>query len=211
MITLFNVNKKYKERNIFSDLFLNINDNELVCISGDSGSGKTTLLNILSLSDKPDSGVLTIDNYKNPSSKEIQQLRRNKIGYIFQNYGLIENETVQQNLDIASKFCGLNNKEKAEIYESALNQLSLPKECLQKKVYTLSGGEQQRVAISKLFISKPKYIFADEPTGNLDRKNKEIVFQALLNFHKQGSTVVYVSHDYELISQANMNIELPIR
>lgn len=208
MITLLNINKKYKERSIFSDLSFNIKDNELVCISGNSGSGKTTLLNILSLSDIPDSGDLTIDNYKNPSSKEVQQLRRNKIGYVFQNYGLIENETVEQNLDIVSKFSRLRNKE--EIYESALNQLALPKEYLQKKVYTLSGGEQQRVAISKLLILKPKYIFADEPTGNLDRTNKEIVFQSLLGFHKNGSTVIYVSHDKELISHANVNIELPI-
>lgn len=136
MITLLNINKKYKERSIFSDLSFNIKDNELVCISGNSGSGKTTLLNILSLSDIPDSGDLTIDNYKNPSSKEVQQLRRNKIGYVFQNYGLIENETVEQNLDIVSKFSRLRNKE--EIYESALNQLALPKEYLQKR-YILSA------------------------------------------------------------------------
>lgn len=210
MIILHNINKKYKNKQIFSDLSLRINDNEFVCISGDSGAGKTTLLNIMGLSDSPDSGYVTIDTHENPGSKEIQQLRRNKIGYVFQNYGLVENETVQQNLDITSRFCTFKGKEKQYAYEQALEQLALPRTYLQEKVYTLSGGEQQRIAISRLLITKPEFIFADEPTGNLDRNNRDIVFQALRDFHKNGATVVYVSHDKDLINQAHVNIQLPI-
>lgn len=209
MITLYNINKKYKNKQIFSNLSIQINDNEFVCISGDSGAGKTTLLNIMGLSDSPDSGDVIIDNHENPDSKQIQQLRRNKIGYIFQNYGLVENETVQQNLDITSRFRTFKGKEKQFAYEQALEQLSLPRTSLKEKVYRLSGGEQQRIAISRLLITKPEFIFADEPTGNLDRNNRDIVFQALRGFHKNGATVVYVSHDKELIDQAHMHIRLP--
>ncbi len=210
MIILTDVYKKFTGKSLLSNFSVKIDDGDLVCISGASGSGKTTLLNIIGLLEKPDSGEIIIDNLVNPNKREIQKLRREKIGYIFQNYGLVENESVQKNLNITSKFVKIKKKERESIYIQVLKEMGLSERYLHKKIYTLSGGEQQRVAISRLLITKPKYIFADEPTGNLDEKNRDIVFGALRKFNKLGSTVIYVSHDKYLINQALTNIDLNI-
>src|SRR5699024_6097660 len=146
---------------------LTIEEKDFVCICGKSGSGKSTLLNILGLSDIPNSGDVEFDGCINPNFQEIQQLRKRTIGYLFQNYGLVDNLTVKENLDIASRFCLINKNEKNQIYQNALNSIGLTKDFLSRKIYSLSGGEQQRVALARLIIKQPKYIFADEPTGNL--------------------------------------------
>lgn len=208
MIELNNIEKKYNQKVLLKDYSVSIPQNELVCISGRSGAGKTTLLNILSLSEFPNSGDVIFNGKKNPDNKSIQLLRRKKIGYLFQNYGLVENETIKKNLDIIFKVCNVQGKNKQELYQQALEKVGLNKSYLNKKVYTLSGGEQQRIAVAKLIIKKPEFIFADEPTGNLDKENRDLVFKILLDFHQKGATVVYVSHDEQLIKKGNMNINL---
>lgn len=209
MIRLTNITKSYGDRKLFSEVTLTIEEKDFVCICGKSGSGKSTLLNILGLSDIPNSGDVEFDGCINPNFQEIQQLRKRTIGYLFQNYGLVDNLTVKENLDIASRFCLINKNEKNQIYQNALNSIGLTKDFLSRKIYSLSGGEQQRVALARLIIKQSKYIFADEPTGNLDSDNKKLVFNQLCEFNKQGATVIYVSHDQDLIRQGNKKIELP--
>lgn len=207
MIRLQNVNKKFTDKTILNDYSLIIKENDFLGIYGASGSGKTTLLNICSLLEKQDSGDVVFEDVKNPNRRQIQKLRQTKIGYLFQNYGLIENETVEKNLAVAFYGMKMSKLEKHSIALEALKKVGLSN-LLKKKIYVLSGGEQQRVALARLLIKKPKYIFADEPTGNLDRKNAEIVFDILQEFVHQGTTVLFVSHDEALVRRAKTIVEL---
>ncbi|MDR1473423.1 MAG: ABC transporter ATP-binding protein [Lactobacillales bacterium] len=208
MIQVENVSKTFEKQQVLSDIDLTINEGELLCFAGPSGVGKTTLLNIVSLIERPSMGRVEIDGIYKWTPSVIQKLRREKIGYVFQNYGLIENDTVQQNLLLTSKFVLLNKNERRTAFAQALDEVGLSEMYLNRKVYGLSGGEQQRVALARLLITKPKYIFADEPTGNLDAENKEMVFQILEKFARNHHTVVYVSHDEDLIKRADRVIYL---
>jgi putative ABC transport system ATP-binding protein len=208
MIKLKNVTKKFGKHEVISNFNLEITEKELLCLSGPSGAGKTTLLNIMSLIEEPSSGTIEIDDNSHWSLSKKQQIRRNKFGYVFQNYGLIDNDSVQDNLLLTSKFVHKNKKEKLTIFEKSLAKVGLDGSYLSRKVYSLSGGEQQRVALARLFITKPKYIFADEPTGNLDQNNSELVFDILTKFSRNGSTVIYVSHDQSLIKRADRIVDL---
>lgn len=184
---------------------LEISKGELVAITGNSGSGKTTLLNIMGLLEKPNSGDIIINNIKNPNSKQIRILQRDFYGYLFQNYALIENENVENNLKIALKYQkNINHNEKINY---ALESVSLRK-YNKKKIYELSGGEQQRVALARVILKECEVIFADEPTGNLDKKNRDIVFDILKSLNKNGKTIVFVTHDLELSEQADRVIKL---
>ena len=147
-----------------------INKGELVVIVGPSGAGKTTILNMISMIDKPDSGSISINGENSFSKKDIQNLRRYVFGYIFQNYALIENDTVKENLLLSKKY-RKNFKEKE--LEESLEKVGISKEYLGHKVCELSGGEQQRIAIARTMLKPWEIILADEPTGNLDTSNKE--------------------------------------
>ncbi|MDR3156445.1 MAG: ABC transporter ATP-binding protein [Lactobacillales bacterium] len=208
MIQVEKVSKTFENQQVLSDFDLTINEEELLCLAGPSGVGKTTLLNIISLIERPTKGRVEIDGICKWSPSVIQKFRREKIGYVFQNYGLIENDTVQQNLLLTSKFTPLSKNERKDAFVKALDEVRLNKTYLNRKVYHLSGGEQQRVALARLLITKPKYIFADEPTGNLDTENKEVIFQILEKFVRNHHTVVYVSHDEKLIQRADRVIYL---
>ncbi|HBF1461298.1 TPA: putative bacteriocin export ABC transporter [Clostridioides difficile] len=198
MISLINISKKFKDKSIIDKFNLEISKGEFVAITGNSGSGKTTLLNIMGLLEKPNSGDIIINNIKNPNSKQIRILQRDFYGYLFQNYALIENENVENNLKIALKYQKNINHNKKINY--ALESVGLRK-YNKKKIYELSGGEQQRVALARV-------IFADEPTGNLDKKNRDIVFDILKSLNKNGKTIVFVTHDLELSEQADRVIKL---
>ena len=147
-----------------------INKNEFIAIIGESGAGKTTILNMISMIDKPDSGSISINGENSFSKKDIQNLRRYVFGYIFQNYALIENDTVKENLLLSKKY-RKNFKEKE--LEESLEKVGISKEYLGHKVCELSGGEQQRIAIARTMLKPCEIILADEPTGNLDTSNKE--------------------------------------
>ena len=169
---------------------------EFVAIVGESGSGKTTLLNIMGLLEKPDSGAVTICGQKNPafSSRAAVELRRHRISYLFQNYGLVDTETVENNMRTATHFKRIGKKEERRLIAEALEQAGL-KGYEKRKVYTLSGGEQQRVALAKVIAKSPQIIFADEPTGSLDEHNRNDVLALLKEFHRRGKTIVVVTHD----------------
>src|SRR5690625_1006851 len=147
MIELNGIWKKYNKKSVFSDFSINIKENEFVTIIGPSGAGKTTLLNLIGLLDYPDRGTVKVSGYINPKRKEIEYLRRFKLGYIFQNYVLMDNETVYRNLLISKAYNKDFNKEKVV---ETLHAVGLSTSCLNQKIYQLSGGEQQRIAIARV-------------------------------------------------------------
>ena len=194
IIQLKNLDKKYGDKYLFKNLDFSIKKGEMIAITGASGSGKSTLLNIIGLIDKPDSGEVSICGNKNPYDKEKIKLNlfRNNIGYLFQNYALVDNYTVSKNLDIALEY--VKCKDKKRLKEEALDKVGLLDK-LNNKVFQLSGGEQQRVALARLMLKENDIILADEPTGSLDEENKDIILKLLKELNNKGKTVVVVTHD----------------
>ncbi|MDO5040083.1 putative bacteriocin export ABC transporter [Clostridium sp.] len=207
MIQLQNISKSYKDKNIFENFNLSINKGDFISIIGESGSGKTTLINIMGLLEKPTEGNVIINNITNPNNKESLMLQRNSFGYLFQNYALIENETVEKNLKIALKYNKDKNKNKIELINHVLKLVEL-ENYNKKKIYELSGGEQQRISLARIMLKKCEIIFADEPTGNLDKKNRDIVFNILKDLNEKGKTIILVTHDKELSNKCDKTINL---
>lgn len=176
---------------------------------GESGHGKTTLLNIIGLISNKSSGDITIYNSINPniSSKEAMLLRRNKIGYLFQNYGLIDDESVLWNLKLALAYKKISKKEKINKIDNLLEEFNILK-LRNKKVYQLSGGEQQRIAIIRLILKESDLILADEPTGSLDSENRNFIMSSLKNLNKTGKTIIIVTHDPYVASNCEKVINI---
>lgn len=205
MIEIKNLNKKFNDKVIFNNLNLTIEDGEMLAISGASGSGKTTLLNILGKLDKEYDGNIIIDN-KNLKTITQTNYLRNTIGYLFQNYALADNLTVTRNLDFSLKY---SDDKSLEAKENALEMVGLdPKEYLNKKIYTLSGGEQQRVALARLFLKPCSIILADEPTESLDVKNRDIILEILRKMNEHGKTVIVVTHDPYVLTVCDRVIKI---
>lgn len=204
MIELKNVSKKFEGKIILSDFSVKITENEFITIIGRSGSGKTTLLNIMGLLDRPDEGIVKIFNNDNPSGKSLMKLRRYYFGFIFQNFVLMNNKTVKENLLLSTKYNTSNNID----IISALSEVHLEQSILTKKVYQLSGGEQQRLAIARVMLKPCSIIFADEPTGNLDHYNKEIILSLLLKLKQKGKTIICVTHDTDIAEKSTRTITL---
>lgn len=201
---LTNVNKYYSKKSVFENLNLVINSGDFVCIKGGSGSGKSTLFNVIGGLDSIDSGSIQLfgnDNIKN-NSKILRTLLKNKIGFIFQNYGLIDDRTVLYNLNIINK-----HKKSILEYEDLLKQLDL-NVSLNQKVHTLSGGEQQRVALAKIILKDCDLILADEPTASLDTKNSQMVMKTLKYLNEQGKTIILVTHDNSVAQTCQTIYEL---
>ncbi|OOM81809.1 lipoprotein-releasing system ATP-binding protein LolD [Clostridium puniceum] len=192
MLELLDINKSYGKKSILKNFSMKVSKNEFITITGKSGSGKTTLLNIIGLLENPDNGTVKIIEKTNPTKKEIQLLRRNNLGYIFQNYALLENETVKSNLLLAAKY---NKNFKTEMLLDALDKVELNNNILNEKVYQLSGGEQQRIAIARILLKPCDIILADEPTGNLDEYNKKQIVSILCKMKNLNKTIVCVTHD----------------
>ncbi len=193
IVELKNVSKSYGDKNVLNNLSTKIEEGTFNVIMGASGSGKSTILNIIGLLDKATSGDVILFGQKNirPFSMKAEQMLKNKIGYLFQNFALIENETVVNNLKLALENVRGNKKEKIS---EALKEVGL-EGYENKKIFKCSGGEQQRVAIARLLLKPCELILADEPTGSLDIKNREIVVKLLKNMQELGKTIIVVSHD----------------
>jgi putative ABC transport system ATP-binding protein len=172
---------------------------------GSSGSGKTTLLNIIGLLDKPDSGKVEINQKSSFTKKEKLLLRRNTFAYVFQNYALIDNETVKQNLLISQPY---NKSYSTLLMEETLEKVGLSTSVLDHKIYQLSGGEQQRIAMARIMLKPCEIILADEPTGNLDENNKQKIIEMFLELKRMGKTIVCVTHDKELGASSDRILEL---
>ncbi|RMC24154.1 MULTISPECIES: ABC transporter ATP-binding protein [unclassified Lactobacillus] len=196
MIEIHNLTKSFGRKIVFQNLNLEVKDKEMVAIMGASGSGKSTLLNILGLIDGFDSGSYIFDGQSNikPNSTQASREIRNKINYIFQNFALIDNQTVAQNLTLAQKYVRKDKAAKIRQIDETLRRVGL-EDYKDSKVYELSGGQQQRVAVARAMIKPSQLILADEPTGSLDEQNRDIIMKELRQLNMMGKTLVIVTHD----------------
>ena len=207
-ISLKNISKKYGNHKILENINLDIYEGNFICIFGKSGGGKTTLLNIIGTLEEYDEGELICFSEHNPirNGKESELLRRYKIAYLFQNFALVDNMTVQENLNLAVKYS--RSTDKKSIIKKALKDMGI-EDKLKSKIFELSGGEQQRVALARNMVKPYEIMLADEPTGSLDSENKKIVIDTLVKLNKLGKTIIVVSQDkeFEKIAHKNFIIE----
>lgn len=204
MITAKNIKKKYNDQEVLRGIDLKIDKNEFVVILGASGSGKSTLLNILSGLEKSDSGEVVYDNesISNYSEKQLTKFRKDKIGFVFQQYYLLNNLTVEQNVKVGANLA--DNKE----YVDIIKDLGL-EDKLSKYPNELSGGEQQRVSIARALAKKPTVLFLDEPTGALDEETGRKILEYLLKLKdKSHFTMIMVTHNENIAELANKIIHV---
>lgn len=209
MIEIKKIGKKFGDKVVFTDLSYTINDGKMIAIVGPSGCGKSTLLNILGLLDTDYSGEVLYDGQllSKASEKKRDEYIRNNINYLFQNYALIETDTVEENLMLALEYEKFTKNEKIQKINKSLELVGL-KDFNKKSVFTLSGGEQQRVALARIILKRGNIVLADEPTGNLDRNNSNKVMEILKELQKQGRTIIIVTHDESLAAQCDDIIRL---
>ena len=207
MIKLEHVSKSYSAGiPALNDVSLNIEEGEFVFIVGDSGSGKSTLIKLLLKELDPTSGTITIDGRKLNKIKrrQIPKFRRN-IGVVFQDFRLLKDRNIYDNVAFAQKVIGESNR---SIKKNVPTMLSLVGLAAKYRSYPkqLSGGEQQRVAIARALVNKPKILLADEPTGNLDSNNAWEIMKLMVEINEQGTTVVVVTHNLEIVKAMNKRV-----
>ena len=203
-IYISNLKKSYGQNVIFNGISLSISDNGVTCLFGSSGCGKTTLINIIGQIEEYDSGKIVYDN-KEITNKDRKAFLREKVGFIFQNFGLLENETVYENMMMVYKIKKLKNPRR--VINEMLKRFNL-EDMIDRPVYELSGGEQQRVAIAKVFLKDPDLVLADEPTASLDDDNKDIVLAMIDELRRSGKTIIIVSHDKKIRDFCDVAIDI---
>ena len=188
---------------------INVKDGEFVAIMGPSGCGKSTLLNILGLLDTPTEGKYWLGDEEVGHLKERERTayRKGRIGFVFQNFNLIDELTVEENIDLQLKYLGIGKAERKERVLDILRKVKLSHRA-KHYPHQLSGGQQQRVAIARAVMGKPSIILADEPTGNLDSKNGMEVMQLLSELNDEGTTIVMVTHSKHDATYASRIINL---
>src|SRR3989344_708076 len=193
----------------FRGLNLRIKKGELVSIMGASGSGKSTLLNLIGGLDKPTKGKVIIDSHdlSKMDENEMAVLRRNKIGFVFQSFNLINSFTAMQNVELPMIFNGIEIEGRKEKARKILTEVGLEKK-LENKSTKLSGGETQRVSIARALANDPQIILADEPTGNLDSKSGKHIMEILKKLNKDGRTIIVVTHDIKIAKQTKRIIRI---
>lgn len=202
MIELKNVRKSFDDRVLYENLNLTIPDGEFAVLIGASGCGKTTLLDMIAGIEPIDSGEVLVDGVNILKRKNRLAYYQTKLGMCFQNFALIENMTVRRNLELVQK------KSRSEMsIDDALRRVGMT-DYLEKKVCTLSGGEQQRIALARLMVKKCSIVLADEPTGSLDADNAAKVMAILSDLNAMGKTVVMVTHDTKYQDIGTRQIDL---
>ncbi len=202
MIELKNVRKSFGERVLFENLNLKISDGDFAVLIGASGCGKTTLLDIIAGIEPIDSGEVLVDGVNILKRRNRLAYYQTKLGMCFQNFALIENMTVRKNLELVQK------KSRSDMsLDDALRRVGMT-DYLDKKVCTLSGGEQQRIALARLMVKKCSIVLADEPTGSLDADNAAKVMAILSDLNAMGKTVVMVTHDTKYQKIGTRQIDL---
>lgn len=207
MIEIQNLCKAYGNHILFDHFSLTIQDHEVVAIMGHSGSGKSTLLNMIGLIDEADDGSILFDHQKvYYDTREATQVIRYQLAYLFQNFALIDEETVEKNLLIALKYVKATKKEKQKMIENMLEKVGLAG-YKSIKVAFLSGGEQQRVALARALLKPAKFLLCDELTGSLDQENAQKVMDLLLKY-RGDHTIIIVTHDITIAQRCDRIITL---
>ena len=206
LLEVKNVSKIYGDLHALKEVSFQVRKGEWVAIMGSSGSGKSTMMNIIGCMDKPSIGEVILDgqDITKESQNSLTKIRREKIGLIFQQFHLIPYLTALENVMVAQYYHSIPDEQEAL---QALERVGL-KDRAKHLPSQLSGGEQQRVCIARALINSPEIILADEPTGNLDEVNEKIVIEILKQLHKEGSTIIVVTHDLEVGDVAERKIIL---
>ena len=208
MIELQHIWKQFGSRIIFSDLNLNFQSGMVYALIGNSGCGKTTLLNMLAKLETFDKGEI-IYKGKSLTSLKNEEFYRNELGYLFQNFGLLESQTIRENLELGLIGKKKNKKqEKERLLLQALQAVRLDYLSLNQKIYELSGGEAQRVALAKIILKDPPLILADEPTASLDPKNSKEIMEILLELRNANRTIIIATHNPSIWKMADQVIHL---
>ena len=188
---------------------LDIEKGDLVAIVGHSGSGKSTLMNMLGCLDTPTSGKYVLDgqDVASMTDNQLADVRNKEIGFIFQGFNLISNLDAVGNVELPLVYRGVSKKDRKQLAMEALKSVGL-EDRMKHKPNEMSGGQQQRVAIARAVAAKPPIILADEPTGNLDTKSTQEIMEILKELHRSGRTVIIITHDEEIASQAHRVIRI---
>lgn len=211
IIEISDLKKKYKrgseDIHALDGISLTVNSGEFMSITGASGSGKTTLMNIIGCIDNPTEGSIKIENtdVSHMSQKELTTVRRDTLGFVFQQFYLIPTLTASENVQLPGLFA--NNMQREMRAEELLQLVGLGDRA-DHLPSQLSGGEMQRVAIARALINEPKILLADEPTGNLDSKNAEIIFDTFKKLNENGLTIIVVTHSTELAQRAKRMVSI---
>lgn len=207
MIEIEELSKRFDEKIVLNKINCKLEAGLSYTIVGKSGVGKTTLLNIMAGLELPTSGKVMID-HEVVNQMTLSKLRREKFGFIFQNFGLIDEETVADNLQIAFANQKIAKKQQTLEMRAILDELDLKNLPLDQKIYALSGGEQQRVALARIILKKPTIVFADEPTGSLDAENSKLIIDHLLTDFGPKATILIATHDPQVWNRCDRVISI---
>jgi len=194
---------------VLKGIDLDIERGDYIAIMGPSGSGKSTLMNLLGCLDTPTSGsyILNGKDVSKMSDDELAEIRNNEIGFVFQTFNLLPRTTALENVALPMIYAGISKKERTERAEEVLEDVGLA-DRMDHKPNQLSGGQRQRVAVGRALVNKPSIILADEPTGNLDSKTSKEIMDLLDEIHRNGNTVIVVTHEEDIAARAHRVIRL---
>lgn len=213
VIQLDNIKKEYRSLDVVTPILkgisLTVNQGDFIAITGPSGSGKSTMMNIIGLLDTPTHGayILNGQNTTGLSEDQLAFVRNKEIGFVFQSFNLLGRASALDNVILPAIYAGLGRKEREEKAKELLKKLGL-EERVHNHPNQLSGGQQQRVAIARSLMNDPEIILADEPTGNLDTKSGTDVMNILKELNKEGKTIVLITHEHDIASQAKKIIHI---
>jgi len=213
IVSAIHVSKVYPldgiEVKALDDVNISVDKGEFVAIIGPSGSGKSTLMHLIGALDTPTKGDVFIDgkNIAKLDKTQLAKVRNQKIGFVFQQFNLLNKTSAIQNVEIPLIYAGVNEEKRQEMSKKMLQKVGLG-ERMQNHPNQLSGGQQQRVAIARALINNPAIILADEPTGNLDTKTGKNIMQFFHQLNKEGKTIILVTHDPEIAKQADRQIKI---
>ena len=194
---------------VLKGIDLDIERGDYIAIMGPSGSGKSTLMNLLGCLDTPTSGsyILNGKDVSKMSDDELAEIRNNEIGFVFQTFNLLPRTTALENVALPMIYAGMSKKDRTQRAEEVLTDVGLA-DRMDHKPNQLSGGQRQRVAVGRALVNKPSIILADEPTGNLDSKTSEEIMDLLDEIHRNGNTVIVVTHEEDIAAKAHRVIRL---
>jgi putative ABC transport system ATP-binding protein len=213
LIEVRNVSKIYhlggEEIRALDDVSLDIEAGEFISIIGPSGSGKSTLMHILGCLDSPSIGTLSLDGtmIQNATARQLAGIRNQKIGFVFQFFNLLPKLNLQQNVELPMIYSGLSARERRERSLEALELVGLENRSKHRPMQ-ISGGQQQRAAIARALVNRPKIVFADEPTGNLDSRTGDAILELFHKLSREGRTIALVTHDPEIAAVTPRRIEI---